>query len=116
MPAGQAVFKSRMPYPVAPVGFAGERFLNRVFVHTCEDGTFSLSTYVDGDGVPYGEYVLEFTWMEQCFSGEKDRLCGAYSDPEKTFIRITVDRNRGDLDLGTIRLKTSKAASAATVL
>ena len=101
--------------PCSEIAETRERFLNRFFVHTQEDGTFSLSTYVDGDGIPYGEYVLEFTWMEQCFSGEKDRLRGAYSDPQKTFLRITVDRNNGDMNLGTIRLKTSNAASTTTV-
>lgn len=101
--------------PCSEIAETRERFLNRFFVHTDEDGLFSLSTYVDGDGIPYGEYVLEFTWLEQCFSGEKDRLRGAYSDPQKPFLRISVDRHTGNLNLGTIRLQTSNPASATPV-
>lgn len=84
-----------------------DRFLNRFYVHSNDLGDFSLSTYVDGDGIPIGEYVLEFTWLEQRFSGEVDRLDGEYSNPEKPHIQIKVEQGK-DQDLGNVELRTSK--------
>ena len=90
--------------PQAEIAEKRERYRNRFFLQTGEGGRFSLSTYVHGDGVPYGEYALEFKWIEQRLSGEFDRLGGLYSYPSPTTFKITVKRGT-DLDLGEIRLK-----------
>ncbi|WP_157605818.1 hypothetical protein [Schlesneria paludicola] len=82
-----------------------ERYLNRFFTWTGDGGRFMLSTYVNGDGVPHGEYALEFKWVEQKLAGEEDRFEGRYSNPTSPFMLIEVNGQR-DLDLGTIRLKT----------
>ena len=73
------------------------------------DGTFALSTYVTGDGVPKGEYTLTFTWkefnlMSATYSGE-DKLNDRYSDPDTSEVKFTVD-GAGPVDLGTIALTT----------
>lgn len=89
-----------------------DRFLNRFYVHSNDTGDFSLSTYVDGDGIPIGEYVLEFTWLEQQFSGEFDRLGGKYSNPEKPHIQIRVEDGK-DLDLGELEFQTLQRNAGA---
>ncbi len=76
---------------------------------TKEDGTFSLSTYKTGDGVPAGKYVLTFTWGQWNYIsnsyGGQDKLNGRYSDPETSEIRFEVDGEE-PVDLGTIALTT----------
>lgn len=76
-----------------------------------EDGTFALSTYVTGDGVPKGEYTLTFTWKEfNAFSANysgKDKLNNRYSDVETSEVKFTVDGS-GPVDLGTIELTTQE--------
>ena len=58
---------------------------------TKDDGTFSLRTYEEGDGLPAGEYVITFAWpapyegMQKRSSREieaSDRLQGKYTKPE----------------------------------
>lgn len=77
--------------------------------NTEPDGTFALSTYVTGDGVPQGEYALTFTWKEfnllsATYSG-KDKLNDRYSNPDTSEVKFTVDGS-GPVDLGTIALTT----------
>lgn len=77
---------------------------------TGEGGTFSISTYESGDGVPEGDYVLTFEWKQMNLVsmsyGGPDQLKGRYSDAEKSDIRFTVDPKSKAIDLGTIELKT----------
>ncbi len=91
--------------PLGPIAETRERYINKFFLQSGEGGKFSLSTYVNGDGIPYGDYSLEFKWMEQRLSGEIDRLGGFYADPGSPFMKIHVRKNQ-DLDLGEIRLMT----------
>lgn len=74
---------------------------------TEDGGAFSLSTYVTGDGVPEGEYVLTFEWVEwNAFSnsyGGHDKLNGRYKDPKTSKVQLKVDGS-GSVDLGTIAL------------
>lgn len=72
------------------------------------EGTFEISTYEKGDGIPAGDYTLTVTWkvfntMSMMYSGE-DRLKGKYSDPKTSTIKFTVEDQ--PVDLGTIELKT----------
>ena len=71
------------------------------------DGTFSLSTYVKGDGVPEGDYKLIFTWgtlnlMTAQYQG--DKFNGKYADPEKSEVSIKVVKGSKPPDLGVIEL------------
>lgn len=72
------------------------------------EGTFEISTYEKGDGIPAGDYTLTVTWrvfntMSMMYSGE-DRLNGKYSDPKTSTIKFTVKDQ--PVDLGKIELKT----------
>ena len=91
--------------PQGEIAERRERYLNRFFMLTGEGGKFSLSTYVNGDGIPYGEYVLEFKLLEQRLSGEVDKFGGNYSNIRSPFMTIKVEKD-ADLDLGEIELKT----------
>ena len=71
---------------------------------TAHDGTFSMSTYSRGDGIPYGEYAILCRRLEQRPSGEFDLLGGQYSDVQKPLMKIKVVEGE-DLDLGEITLK-----------
>ena len=72
------------------------------------DGTFEISTYEKGDGVPPGEYTLTIEWRQ--FSsitmsyGGKDRLGEKYADPKTSTVKFTVKDQ--PVDLGEIALKT----------
>ena len=73
------------------------------------DGSFEISTYEKGDGVPEGEYKL--TFMHGTFNavsmsyGGPDRLKGRYSDPAKSDIPLHV-QGSAPINLGEIALTT----------
>ncbi|MCA9051201.1 MAG: hypothetical protein KDA89_20835 [Planctomycetaceae bacterium] len=74
---------------------------------TKEDGTFALSTYESGDGVPPGTYSCTFVWgeinlMNGQYSG--DKLKGKYAKPETSTVTVTVSESDDTVDLGTITL------------
>jgi hypothetical protein len=62
-----------------------------------ETGSFAVSTYVSGDGVAAGEYILTLEWPERSgilkndFGGP-DRLKGRYKDPKNSKFRFTVEK------------------------
>ena len=66
------------------------------------EGNFAISSYVNGDGAPVGEYIVTFEWRERSgllknnFEGP-DRLKGRYFDPKKSALRITVEKRRQEL-------------------
>jgi hypothetical protein len=73
------------------------------------DGSFTLSTYQDGDGVPVGKYTLTFFWgtwnaVSMSFGGE-DKLKNRYRKAEDSPVTFEVDGS-GPVDLGTIELTT----------
>jgi len=75
---------------------------------TKEDGTFALSTFEEGDGVPVGEYVATFEWGQfnaLSRSYEKDKLKGKYKDPKKSEFKVSVVEGQ-PTDMGRIDLKT----------
>lgn len=65
-----------------------------------EDGTFEGGSYVKGDGVPPGDYVLTITWEESTGKdGEMvDRLGGRYADPKKSQWRVRVGNQATELE------------------
>ena len=95
--------------PQVEIAEKRERYRNRFFLQSGDGGKFSLSTYVNGDGIPFGEYALEFKWMEQRLSGEVDRFGGRYSYPAPPLMKIQV--NNKSIDLGEIRLETKKTTA-----
>jgi len=77
---------------------------NRVmpFGQADAEGNFAISSYVNGDGAPVGEYIVTFEWRERSgllknnFEGP-DRLKGRYYDPKKSNFRVTVEKKKHDL-------------------
>ena len=64
------------------------------------DGTFTLSTYTEGDGAPAGEYVVTVVWPESAsaIGGDADtggdRLGGRYANPKTSGLKATVADGR----------------------
>jgi len=79
-----------------------------------DDGTFTLTTYEDGDGAPEGEYGVTVQWEakakegklslggEGAASGGSLINIGKYGNPQKPFKTVTVKKgesNQFDLDV-----------------
>lgn len=63
-----------------------------------EDGTYTLSTYESGDGAPLGEYALVVRWPPDVNQPSLvDRLGNAYSRPEKSKWRVTINEGENEL-------------------
>lgn len=76
---------------------------------TAGDGSFSMSTYESGDGVPAGDYSLTFVWGEMnLMNGQYagDKLNGKYSDAATSAVTFTITAGAEPKDLGTIELST----------
>lgn len=69
----------------------------RPLAYVDDEGNFELTTYVQGDGAPSGEYLITVEWRERPatpFSANKegkDRLRGRFADPASSKIRFTVE-------------------------
>lgn len=73
-----------------------------------EDGSFAISTFEDGDGVPAGDYVATFTWAEFnpiSRSMGPDKLKGKYNDPDQSQFKVSVAPG-AKVDMGRIELVT----------
>ncbi len=72
------------------------------------DGSFTLSTYERGDGVPPGTYKITFQAGKTNFMSGKiegDAFDGKYNDPETSEYTVTVTGSETEpIDLGTIDL------------
>jgi len=78
---------------------------------TDESGKIRISTYVDGDGAPAGEYNVTFSWQEfnlmsRSYTGP-DKLNSKYSDPKTTTLSLSLGAGKPN-DLGTVELTTKK--------
>ena len=76
---------------------------------TKKDGSFEIATYMQGDGVPVGRYVLTFQWgkrnlLTAQYSG--DKFNGKYADPKTSEYKFEV-KEGVPTDLGTIKLTTA---------
>jgi hypothetical protein len=73
------------------------------------EGTFTFSSFANGDGVPEGDYTLTFFWGTMNLKAMKyegpDRLNGRYDDASSSEIRITVSDGT-PVELGRIDLTT----------
>ena len=77
-------------------------------VMTNENGEFSFGLYEKGGGVPAGKYRLVFRW-ELFENAMKDKLNGAYAEPNDSKITVTVADGE-PADLGVIELSTNPSA------
>ncbi len=79
---------------------------------TGTDGSFEVSTYDTGDGVPEGKYALVATWMKfDALSNqfkEPDKLGGKYDAINESPKHFEVKPGDEPIDLGTIDLKGAK--------
>ena len=69
-----------------------------------EDGTFTLTTFVAGDGAPAGEYAVTITWPlptpPDAPPGDPppgDRLKNRYNHPQKSAWKVTIREEDNDL-------------------
>jgi hypothetical protein len=74
------------------------------------DGTFEISTYQAGDGVPVGDYVLTMSWQEmnlisRSYTGP-DKLHKKYVDPAASEFKFTVKDK--PVDLGELAITAKK--------
>jgi hypothetical protein len=67
-----------------------------------EAGAFAMSTYVAGDGVPAGDYVITIEWPQRSgllkndFQGP-DRLKGRYADRKASTFRFRVEKKGNEV-------------------
>ena len=72
------------------------------------DGTFAISTFEEGDGVPAGDYIATFEWgtFNPISRGyENDKFKGKYKDPTKSEHKVTVTAG-APASMGRIELTT----------
>jgi len=63
------------------------------------DGSFEVTTYQAGDGAPAGDYDVAVLWLVNNGGDSSwDKLRGAYADPERTNLRVSIDEQGGMLD------------------
>jgi hypothetical protein len=77
---------------------------------TNPDGSFAISTYELGDGLPAGQYVLTFSWQTfdlftRGYTGP-DKLNGRYSDPQTSPFKLDIKEGSGPIDMGEVKLTT----------
>lgn len=63
------------------------------------DGSFTVSTYGDGDGAPAGEYAVSVVWIENPESATPvDKLDGRFADPEQSEWRVRIEEGENQLE------------------
>ncbi len=109
VPAGGKVsFKKTTPPVGALVVFhptdpaVEKRIGGKPFAKVGDDGSFTLTSYAEGDGAPEGEYGVTIDWRtkgkETGFSlgdgggGGTPRLNPKYSNPQQPFTKVTVKK------------------------
>lgn len=77
---------------------------------TDDEGKFRLQSYDPDDGAPLGEYAVTFEWPDHLIQADdpdpkpvNDRLRGAYSDPGKSQIKVTVVAGQNELQPMVLR-------------
>ena len=71
---------------------------------TESDGTFRLRSYQPEDGAPLGEYAVTLEWPDHLIEADDpdpkpvtDRLRGAYGDPQRSQIKVSVTAGPNEL-------------------
>lgn len=63
-----------------------------------EDGTYTLSTYEQGDGAPAGSYKVVVRWPPDVTQPSlADRLSGAYANSERSQWTVTIEEGENEL-------------------
>lgn len=89
------------------------------------DGTYQPSSFVQGDGIPAGEYVMCFEWLTRSFGGGyllgPDRFKNNFNnplDPEQAKYSIAVEEGKPvklpDIDIKMADLVEKEASRFAT--
>ncbi len=60
------------------------------------DGTYALSMYHYGDGVPKGDYAVTLRWPNDD-NPPKDRLKGAFATAEHAPLTVTIDSGKNQI-------------------
>ena len=87
------------------------------------DGSFAITTYLQGDGAPAGDYVLCFERLNYRASKDSwsgpDKLGNRYNDPDKSEFAVTVDpKIEGflDIEISAAGVAESQSANATMVV
>ncbi len=108
-PVSGALFLGDKPATGAMVTFHPADQINnyraqRAIATVEPDGTFAMTTFFPGDGVPPGDYVVTFNWPGELPPGASptdvppDLFGGRYSNPAKPFTRVTVQESDNVLE------------------
>lgn len=69
--------------------------------HVDDKGSFSLTTYANGDGAPEGTYVVTIEWRPAKTNpfqrAGTDRLGGKYSNPKSSPLRVEITKGGNHL-------------------
>jgi hypothetical protein len=80
-----------------------------------EDGSFEITTYLEGDGAPKGDYVVTFEWLKFRQTGSSwvgpDKLNGRYSDPLQSHFKVSVGDS--SVTIGPFELETGPAPAGS---
>ena len=61
------------------------------------DGQYDVSTYVNGDGAPIGEYAVTLYWPVNPHGPSPDRLKGRYANLEAPIVTVSIGNTGNDL-------------------
>ncbi len=71
---------------------------SRPWGRTDSEGNFTLSTYKNGDGCPFGEYDVTVRWpVDPNELGTADRLNNRFTSPGNALMTITIDESTTSL-------------------
>lgn len=63
------------------------------------DGTFTVSTYGDGDGAPAGQYAVSIVWLTNPESANPvDQLGGRFANPQQSEWRVQIEEGDNRLE------------------
>jgi hypothetical protein len=104
-------------YPVQPLPSGASKILPRA--RTQDDGTFSVTTYSDGDGAPEGSYRVTVTWRGTGTGEDEERRTDddpnlvppMYHNPRITKLRAKVEEGENTLPAFEINMVQQQASN-----
>lgn len=72
---------------------------NKPFARASEDGSFTVTTYTSGDGVPQGDFKVTVIWPgnPEARGPSPDRLKGRYATPERSGLDVRINADTKEL-------------------